>query len=68
MTVNIDEDIKKKIVMIADQSRLTESEVIKLAVERFVFNFDIDRIRNKLREKAIKKGFTSEDDILNKIS
>ena len=68
ITVSLQPELSKKLDKSVKTNKTTRSEIIKKALERYLYQQETIRIRAKLRPYAEKAGFYSEEDVFRAIS
>jgi len=65
LSISLSSDLKKKINRASRQYKLSQSEIVKRAVDKYLVSMEFLRLRSKLIPYAEKKGYYSEEDIFN---
>jgi metal-responsive CopG/Arc/MetJ family transcriptional regulator len=68
ITVSLQPELSKKLDKSVKTNKTTRSEIIKKALEQYLYQQETNRIRAKLRPYAEKAGFYSEEDVFRAIS
>ncbi len=68
ITVSLQPELSKKLDKSVKTNKTTRSEIIKKALEQYLYRQETNRIRAKLRPYAERAGFYSEEDVFRAIS
>ncbi len=68
LSVSIDEKLNKKVIKAAKRFKLSKSDLVKLALEKYIAHEDLRELRAILVPYAEKRGYLSDEDIFNDIS
>jgi len=68
LSVSIDEKLNKKVSRAAKKFKLSKSELVKLAVEKYIAHEDLRELRAILVPYAERKGYLTDEDIFKDIS
>lgn len=68
ITVSLQPELSKKLDRSVKISKTTRSDIVKKALDQYLYQQETNRIRAKLRPYAEKAGFYSEEDIFRAIS
>ena len=65
LSISLSPELKKKINKASKEYKLSQSEIVKRAVDNFLVNLELVRLRTKLMPFAEKKKFFLDEDIFN---
>jgi metal-responsive CopG/Arc/MetJ family transcriptional regulator len=68
ITVSLQPELSEKLDKSVKTNKTTRSEIIRKALDQYLFQQETNRIRAKLRPYAEKAGFYSEEDVFRAIS
>ena len=66
--LNISKSTLTKIDRLSDEMKMEREELILKALKRFLFVTEMKQVRKRIRPKAKKLGYKTEDDIFRAIS
>lgn len=66
--MSLQPELSKKLDKSVKTNKTTRSEIIKKALEQYLYRQETNRIRAKLRPYAERAGFYSEEDVFRAIS
>ena len=68
LTISIDSKLKKKVDKAASRFKISKSELVKKAIEKYIIQKEFQELRNILIPYGEKAGFFTDDDIFKEIS
>lgn len=68
ISVSIPEEMAMELNRLSKESRRTRSEIVKEALRAFLWEERFRAFRGKVRPKAKKRGFVTDDDVFKDIS
>ena len=68
ITVSLQPELRKKLDKSVKALKTTRSDIIKRALDQYLYQQETNRLRAKLRPYAEKAGFFSEEDVYRAIS
>jgi len=68
LTVSIDDELKKRIEATAKKYKVTKSDIVKNAANKYLLEEEFLDIRNKFVPKAQKAGFFTDEDVFKTVS
>lgn len=68
ITVSLQPELSEKLDKSVKTNKTTRSEIIRKALDQYLFQQETNRIRAKLRPYAEKAGFYGEEDVFRAIS
>ena len=68
ITVSLQPELSKKLEKSVKTLKTTRSDIIKRALDQYLYQQETNRLRAKLRPFAEKAGFFSEEDVFRAIS
>ena len=68
MSISLQPELSQRLENSVKAEKSTRSEVVKKALEQYLYRQESKAIRNKLRPYAEKAGFYTEEDVFREIS
>jgi len=68
LTISIEKNLKRKVQKTAEMLKVTKSELVKKAIEKYIAHEDLREIRSILVPYGEKAGFFTDEDVFNVIS
>ncbi len=68
VSVSLPEKLNKDINKVLKETSLTRSELVRAALDEYLFKFRFRKIREKLVIKARSKGIYTDDDVYERLS
>ncbi|MBP7739075.1 MAG: ribbon-helix-helix protein, CopG family [Spirochaetes bacterium] len=68
LTISVDKALKNKVERAAKRLRVSKSELVKKAIEKYIVKEEFDELRNLLIPYAEKAGYFTDEDVFKDIS
>lgn len=68
LTVSLPENIKSELKRIASEEGLSQSEIVRKAIQDYLFIRKFRKLRNQLMAKAQAQGVFTDEDVFNEVS
>ena len=68
LTISVDKALKIKVERAAKRLRVSKSELVKKAIEKYIIKEEFDELRNLLMPYAEKAGYFTDEDVFKDIS
>ncbi len=68
LTVSIDTDLKKRIDKMSKTHKVTKSDIVKRALNKYLLQEEFYDLRKRFIPKAQKAGFFTDDDVFKSLS
>jgi len=65
LTVSIKPGLRKRLNNAAKKYKLSKSDIVNTAVEKYLAVKDFQQVRERLIPYAVKSGYLTDDDIFN---
>ncbi len=67
ISISLPESMAKEIDKIVKQTSLTRSEIVKAALDEYLFKFRFRKLRERLVIKAREKGIYIDEDVFDRL-
>jgi len=68
LSISLDKKLKTKVEKAARKFKMSKSELVKLAIEKYIAHEDLKELRSILIPYAEKAGYLTDEDIFKNIS
>jgi len=68
LSISIDKKLKDKVERAAEMLRVSKSELVKKAIEKYIAHEELKELRSILVPYGEKAGYFTDEDIFNDIS
>lgn len=68
LTISVDKELKNKVERAAKRLRVSKSELVKKAIEKYIVKEEFEELRNMLIPYAEKAGYFTDEDVFKDIS
>jgi metal-responsive CopG/Arc/MetJ family transcriptional regulator len=68
LTISIDKALKTKVEKTAKMLKVSKSELVKKAIEKYIAHEELSYIRSTLLPYGEKAGYYTDEDVFNDIS
>ena len=68
VSVSLPEELNRRIDKITKETSLTRSELVRAALDEYLFKLHFKKIREKLVLKARSKGIFTDEDVFEKLA
>ena len=63
ISISVPSNLKKKISRVSREYKLSQSELVKRAIDKYLISLDLEKLRKKLIPYAQKKKYFTDEDI-----
>jgi metal-responsive CopG/Arc/MetJ family transcriptional regulator len=67
ISISLPEELAKEIDKIVKQTSLTRSELVRAALDEYLFKFRFRKLRERLVIKAREKGIYTDEDVFERL-
>ena len=63
LSISVPSNLKKKINRVSREYKLSQSELVKRAIDKYLISLDLEKLRKKLISYAQQKKYFTDEDI-----
>ncbi|NOX20041.1 MAG: ribbon-helix-helix protein, CopG family [Nitrospirae bacterium] len=67
ISISLPEELAKEIDKVVKQTSLTRSELVRAALDEYLFKFRFRKLRERLVLKAREKGIYTDEDVFERL-
>jgi len=67
ISISLPEELNREIDRVLKQTSLTRSELVRAALEEYLFKLRFKKLRQRLVAKAREKGIYTDEDVFNRL-
>jgi predicted transcriptional regulator len=68
LTISVDKALKNKVERAAKRLHVSKSELVKMAIEKYIVKEEFNELRNILMPYAERAGYYTDEDVFRDIS
>lgn len=68
LSISLPPKLTESVDRLAEESQVSRSEVVRAAIEDFVFKARFEKVRRLLQARARRRGIYTDEDVFTKIS